>query len=93
MTPRTVVTLRGELDVYRADSVREAFDAVRGSAVVDLSAVTYLDSTVLNELVRLRKRIAGDIVLVVVSPQVRRILELVGFGQLFQIVDGLPPEV
>jgi anti-anti-sigma factor len=91
--PRTVVTLCGELDVYRAEAVREAFDSVRDAPVVDLSAVTYLDSTVLNELIRLRKRVDGEIVLVVGSPQIRRVLELVSFARLFRIVDHLTPEL
>jgi anti-anti-sigma factor len=84
--PRTVVALSGELDVYRAASIREAFAAVRDAAVLDFTEVTYLDSTALNELARLRKRVAGELVLVVRSPQVRRVLDLVGFGALFRIV-------
>lgn len=86
--PRTIVTLRGELDIYRAESIRDSFAAIDGPAVVDLSGVTYLDSTALNELARLHKRV-GDLVIVAPSPQIRRVLTIVGFAHLFTIVDDI----
>lgn len=52
-----VITLAGEWDVYRRDELRELFAASYDCAEVifDLSAVTYADSTVLSELVLMRK--------------------------------------
>lgn len=88
-TPRTIVSLKGELDIYRADAIRDSLAAVDGADVVDLSGVTYLDSTALNELARLYKRV-GKVMIVAPSPQIRRVLTIVGFGELFDIVDDVP---
>lgn len=82
-----IVTLTGELDIYRATAIHETLASVPPNAIIDLSAVTYLDSTLLNELARVRKRVGTDLVLVVGSQQVRRILEVAGFARLFRIVD------
>ena len=79
------VRLAGELDLSNVSSLRAALGAIDGPAVVDLSDVTYLDSTALNELALLRRRV-GSVALVVGSPNVRRTLEIVGFGASFRIV-------
>jgi anti-anti-sigma factor len=79
------VHLTGELDLSNVSSLRAKLGAVNGPAVVDLSDVTYLDSTALNELAKLRRRV-GSVTLVVGSANVRRTLDIVGFGQSFRIV-------
>jgi anti-anti-sigma factor len=79
------VRLAGELDLSNVSSLRAKFAAIDGPAVVDLSDVTYLDSTALNELALLRRRV-GSVALVVASPNVRRTLEIVGFSTSFRIV-------
>jgi anti-anti-sigma factor len=85
--PSFVITLRGELDLSNVDEMRSSLASASGPAVVDLSGVTYLDSTALYELGVLRKRV-GNVVLVAPSPQVRRTLEIVGFTKIFDIVDN-----
>ncbi|HZO93632.1 MAG TPA: STAS domain-containing protein [Candidatus Baltobacteraceae bacterium] len=87
MGPRQEVVLQGEIDIHDADRLRTLFDAcAQGKPVlVDLSRVTYLDSTALNELARLRRR-CDDVAIVVASPQIERILEIVGFTSTFRIV-------
>ena len=80
------VVLVGDLDLSNAGALRESFAAIDRPAVVDLSAVTYIDSTALYELAMLRKRV-GSVVLVVPSPQLRRTLEIVGFARSFSIVE------
>ncbi len=79
------VRLGGELDLSNVSSLRAKLAAIDGPAVVDLSDVTYLDSTALNELAVLRRRV-GSVALVVASANIRRTLEIVGFGRSFQIV-------
>jgi len=79
------VRLTGELDLSNVSSLRAKLGAVDGPAVVDLSEVTYLDSTALNELANLRRRV-GAVTLVVASPNVRRTLEIVGFSRSFRII-------
>jgi anti-anti-sigma factor len=79
------VRLAGELDLSNVSSLRAKFAAIDGPAIVDLSEVTYLDSTALNELAVLRRRV-GTVALVVGSPNIRRTLEIVGFTTSFRIV-------
>lgn len=57
-TPHPVViALNGEWDIYRRDELRallrHAYD--EEEVILDLSAVSYADSTVLSELVSMRK--------------------------------------
>jgi anti-anti-sigma factor len=82
----SVITLSGELDLSNVAEMRSSLARAVGPAVVDLSGVTYLDSTALYELGALRKRV-GNVVLVGPSPQIRRTLEIVGFTKIFDIVD------
>ncbi len=84
--PSFVITLSGELDLSNVAEMRSSLAGALGPAVVDLSAVTYLDSTALYELGALRKRV-GNVVLVAPSPQIRRTLEIVGYTKIFDIVD------
>jgi len=83
---RTVVTLSGELDLSNAPALHASLGGVSGPAVVDLSAVTYLDSTALYELALLRRRVES-VVLIVPSPQIRRTLEIVGFTKTFRVLE------
>ncbi len=86
-----VVTFNGELDIWKADDIEKALSVLDGavSAVVDLSAVRYVDSAFLSALVRLRRRLPNStITLVVETPSVRRVLELTQMHRLFEIVDG-----
>jgi len=82
-----VIALSGELDMSNASDLRASLGSAVGPAVVDLSGVTYLDSTALYELALLRRRV-GSVVLVVPSPQIRRTLEIVGFSKTFRIVEA-----
>jgi len=82
-----LIELRGELDLSNAPALRASLGEAPGPAVVDLSGVTYIDSTALYELALLRRRV-GSVVLVVPSPQIRRTLEIVGFAKTFRIVES-----
>jgi anti-anti-sigma factor len=83
--PSFVITLKGELDLSNVAEMRSSLADARGPAVVDLSGVTYLDSSALYELGVLRKRV-GNVVLVAPSAQIRRTLEIVGYTKIFEIV-------
>jgi anti-anti-sigma factor len=82
-----LIALSGELDMSNAQELRASLGSALGPTVVDLSDVTYLDSTALYELALLRRRV-GAVVLVVPSPQIRRTLEIVGFTKTFRIVES-----
>lgn len=89
MATLPTIVLSGELDMYEAPAVRAALAALEGPGVVDLTAVTYIDSSALSELARLARRVGlREITLVVTSSKVRRIFTIVGFDALFRIVDG-----
>ena len=65
-----LIRLEGDVDLTNADLVREAVDATTCARVVlDLSAVTFLDSMAISTLDSGHRRLASDErVLVVVSP-------------------------
>jgi anti-sigma B factor antagonist len=86
-----VLVLAGELDVSDYADMTEQFDnAVRTAPaiVLDLSAVTFMDSTALGRLVYIYKQGAiFDVPLTLRAPsqRVRRLLELTGTWELFTI--------
>lgn len=86
-SPMRRVVLEGEYDLTRKLELAALFSKLDtgGPLVIDLSAVTYLDSTVLRELAELRLRCPHSITLVGPSKNIRRILELAQFDRLFPI--------
>jgi anti-anti-sigma factor len=86
MLERRVVALAGDLDVYTTPTACRALDAIDGPAVVDLSEVRLLGAAALEELARVARRVGRrTVTLVGARPQVRRVLEIVRFDQLFVI--------
>jgi anti-anti-sigma factor len=90
-----VVSLVGELDLYNAHVVRERLAATTNDGgerlVVDLSGVTFIDSTGLGVLVEARSRLANRRAFVVVAPGVeaRRALEISGLDRHFAVRETL----
>ena len=85
-----VITLLGEHDMVAADEVREAihFAASETPVVVDLSKVDFIDSTVVNTLVRANNECNRPLVLqVATSRSVRRILEITGLTSVIPTAD------
>jgi anti-sigma B factor antagonist len=85
-----VVRLAGELDLYNAPAVRQALrEAAGGEArrlVVDLSDVTFVDSTALGVLVETRAGLGGEtFALVAPGLEVRRALEVSGLERYFAV--------
>ncbi len=86
----SVIALSGDLDIYNAKVVCRVLDQIAGPAVIDMSGVAFVDGSGLTELVHVARRSGpGNVVLVVPSPQLRRVLGIVGFGELFHIVERL----
>lgn len=84
------VVLEGEYDLTRKQELASLFASLDGAdpIEIDLSRVTYLDSTVLHELIALRaRRKDGTITLAAPNPNIRRIFELTHLDQLFQITE------
>ena len=87
----TVVSLEGEIDLEQAGAVRRALlDSLKKgrNVLVDLSKVTYIDSSGIASLVeglQVARRQRGELALVAVNQRVRRVLELARLDKVFQI--------
>ncbi len=84
--------ISGEVDLSRRDELRRELEALIAEAhepaLVDLSGVTFIDSSGLAELVDAQKRAAVSctrIVLVAPSPQTVTVLELTGLVRFFEM--------
>ena len=93
----TVVRLSGEVDTYTVPEIREAFDSLMlpGGAhvVVDLSEVTFLDSSGLGAIFSLHHRlgaVAGRLRLVC-SGVTLRLVELLHIDQVIEVFTGFEP--
>jgi anti-anti-sigma factor len=95
-----VVRLLGDIDLSNADALAEAAeDAVPNSAeglVLDLSGVTYLDSTGVRLVFRLARRL-GDRqqALRLVVPEgsrIRRVLDYAGVGTVAEVLRAYDPD-
>jgi anti-sigma B factor antagonist len=90
-----IVSLAGELDLYNAHEVREALLECCAEApqrlVVDLSAVTFIDSTALGVLIEARTKLANRRGFLLAAPglETRRALEVSGLDRHFAVHDTL----
>ncbi len=92
----TVLTVRGEVDVYTAPKLREKLVELvaqrRYMIVVDLEAVDFLDSTGLGVLVGGLKRLRshdGDLSLVCTQHRILKVFEITGLTKVFTIHDSV----
>ncbi len=84
----TRIELEGEYDLTRKDEIKRLFRALDGDGplVIDFSRVTFLDSTILAELAKLRvNREDRRIALAGASKAIRHIFEIVAFDQIFTL--------
>ncbi|MET9463773.1 STAS domain-containing protein [Streptomyces sp. NPDC006544] len=90
---RAVVTVAGSLDMDTCPRVTETTDALtlRGQTLIlDLSAVTFIDSSALNMLLTLRQRVQaedGALELRGVPRQAMRVLDITGTRDLFDLAE------
>jgi anti-sigma B factor antagonist len=87
-----VVAVSGEVDMYTAPQLKQCLlDLIDGGArkvVVDLSAVSFIDSTALGVLIGGVRRLhgaGGAMALVVTSRSVERVLSITGLDRVFSI--------
>jgi anti-sigma B factor antagonist len=92
----SVVTLRGEIDVYTAPRLRQALIDLVGQGatdiVVDMDKVDFLDSTGLGVLVGGLKRVKsndGDLKLVITQDRIMKIFDITGLSKVFPIHGSL----
>lgn len=88
-----VIAVRGEIDLYTApqlkQAITEAIDAGEHRVAVDLTDVSFLDSTALGVLIgavkRLRSR-GGALAIVNTEPSIGKTFEITGLDQIFTIL-------
>jgi len=91
----TVVRLAGELDLYNAHAVREALLTATEESpdrlVVDLSDVSFIDSTALGVLIEARSRMSNRRAFILAAPglETKRALEVSGLDKHFAVHDSL----
>ena len=89
-----VAAVTGEIDVATAPALRERLQELVGdttpTVVVDLSAVSFLDSTALGVLVGAHKRCreaGGQLRLVITEPRILKVFEITGLTEIFPIFE------
>ncbi|MFT4048485.1 MAG: STAS domain-containing protein [Solirubrobacterales bacterium] len=89
-------TLRGELDIATADQLTAELDALESAAgsrrVIDLSAVSFMDSTGLRVLIAANRAAEGgeyELIVVTGDSPARRVLELTRMDEHMSVVDAL----
>lgn len=90
----TFINLFGEYDIARIGELERELAEAHGSdiAFIDLSNVTYIDSSALSCLIRLKKRMNGGAgVIRLIAPQrnVRRLIELTGLEKIVEVQQSL----
>lgn len=91
-----IVRIAGDADLYVAPELERAFsgvaDEVPTAAVVDMTALTFLDSTALGQLLAFRRRLEAShvpLLLVCDNRAVLRAFEITALDRRFQIVPTL----
>jgi anti-sigma B factor antagonist len=91
-----ILQLEGEANVYTAPQIKieiiSLVESKNTKAIVDLTKVTYLDSTTLGVLIGGLKRFRdkdGDLVLVCPSPRILRAFEITGLDKIFDIFNSV----
>ena len=87
-----IVTITGEVDLHTAPELEHALDGVVGlggtAVALDLSEVSFVDSTVLGVLLRYRQRLhdlGGEVVVVTQDRRVLRTFEVTGLDRVIVI--------
>ena len=89
----SLLTVRGEADRFRTDAVSAAIEQVRSDdrdTILDVSAATYLDSSMLAALVSASeqgRRHNSPLVIVCQNERLRRSLQLKGLEAILQLAD------
>jgi anti-sigma B factor antagonist len=94
-TRTSLISVEGELDLFTAPSLKQMLvDALHAGSsrfVVDLSLVTFIDSTTLGVLVGITRRLddGARLAIVCTRPNVRKIFEFSGLDGTFAIFSTL----
>jgi anti-anti-sigma factor len=84
------IRLQGEYDLSDKEALAALFGSLSadGPALIDMSDVTYFDSTGLHALANLRSRLGEyPVTLLGVNKNLQRLLRIVKFDHFFEIVE------
>ncbi len=97
---KTVVALSGEIDLSNHLALRSHLNELivdgRVHLVLDLTRVTFMDSTGLGALIGTRRRVhafAGSLAIVLTHEAIRRVFEITGLDNVFDLHDSLDTAV
>jgi anti-anti-sigma factor len=88
-----VIKLEGELEIGRKAEIAQTLvvEPTATGLLLDFSAVTYADSTVLAELLRFRATAEANgvpVAIIIASRQFARLIEYAGLSQVFAIFEN-----
>lgn len=93
---RLVVNVCGEVDLRTSPQLRaallESAQKTTGSLLVDLSGVSYMDSSGVGTMVYVKRQVERDgrrLVLVGLQPRVRSVLEITHLDKFFTIAQSI----
>jgi anti-sigma B factor antagonist len=88
-----LVRASGELDVHTCPEFQKVLAATLGGhpgrLVIDLSEVTFMDSTALGVLVVLQRGMKRPLDIIVTRPHLRRVLVITGLDMVFRLHSSL----
>lgn len=89
----TICYIDGEIDIVRSPEMKKIFDKLTGKKtpkiVIELSRVTYVDSSGLATLVGILKNMrsyGGKMRLAAMSPKIKSLFEITKLDKLFEIM-------
>lgn len=88
--PWTVIRPSGEIDLATVGRVEQAAAAVAGDLVIDLRAVTFLDSSGLRLLIEQERRARDDghaFAIVAGPPSIQRLLKIAGLDARLRVLE------
>jgi anti-sigma B factor antagonist len=96
----SLISLEGYLDAHTAPkfeaAIQSELDEKRSSIIVDCSKLTYISSAglgVFMTFIEEVREIGGDIKLCGLVPKVRHTFEILGFQDIFELLDDVPAAV
>ncbi|MCD4812568.1 STAS domain-containing protein [bacterium] len=94
-TECTVIDVEGFLDAYTVAELEETFNRLikeqKFKLIVNLAKLDYISSAGLGTFMGVIDEIRdndGDIILINLSPKIFKVFDLLGFSELFEIVDN-----
>jgi anti-sigma B factor antagonist len=93
-----VVSLSGEMDMSNASDLPRALrgNVGPGRMIIELSRLTFMDSTGINQLVTISRTVkvaGGALVLAAPHPNLARLFEIVNLGELMPVATSLAAEI